>query len=343
MRIISNFFQKNEKWLTPVMLVGGFVIDNLTLRRADRLIENLLLAIYFVCIMGAILLWHKLQAREQKSVRVLEVESILFLVIQFIFGGLFSALTVFYIKSASLFASWPFLLVLFGGMIATEYFKKHFSQFLVQLATLYLLLFTYFIVVVPLFVRSINVFVFLLSGIVSLVVIFGYIKLFKKFVPTLLKNKGRKIIGVVAGVFVVMNMFYFLNVIPPIPLALRDSGVYKSVIRTDNGYVFANFESKFSFKSLKTEYFVPTGSYVYFYSSVFAPVKFEQTIVHEWQKKNDKGDWVKMSSVTFPIYGGSDIGYRGYTVSAQVTKGEWRVLVKTRGGQILGGETFLVK
>lgn len=343
MRIISNFFQRNEKWLTPVMLVGGFVIDNLTLRRSDRLIENVLLAVYFLTIMGTMLLFHKLQSREQKSVRILELESILFLVMQFVFGGLFSALTVFYIKSASLLASWPFLLVLFGGMISTEYFKKHFSQFLVQLATLYLLLFTYLIVVVPLFVRSINVFVFLLSGIVSLALIFGYIKLFKKIVPGLLKNKDRKILGVVMGVFVGMNLFYFLNIIPPIPLALKDSGVFKSVIRTDNGYVFSYFDSNFSFKSLKTEYSVPAGSYVYFYSSVFAPVKFEQTIIHEWQKKNNKGDWIKVSSVKFPIYGGSETGYRGYTVSAQVTKGEWKVLVKTSNGQILGGETFLVK
>lgn len=343
MRVISDFFQKNEKWLTPVMLVGGFVIDNLTLRRADRLMENLLLAIYLVCIMGALLLWHKLQSREQKSVRVLEIESILFLVIQFIFGGLFSALTVFYIKSASLFASWPFLILLFGGMISTEYFKKHFSQFLVQFTTLYLLLFTYLIVVIPLFVRRINVWVFLLSGLVSLVVIFLYLRIFRKVVPSLLKNKEKKVRGIIAGIFLLMNAFYFLNVIPPIPLALRDSGVYKTVARTDGGYSFAHFDSNFSFKELKTVYSVPAGSYVYFYTSVFAPVRFEQTIVHEWQKKNSSGDWITISNVAFPIYGGSDTGYRGYSVSANATEGEWRVLVKTKGGQVLGRESFVIK
>jgi hypothetical protein len=343
MRLISNFFQKNERWLTPVVLLGGFIIDNLTLRRADLLLENALLTFYLLCLMGAILLWHKLQSREQKSVRINEIESILFLTIQFIFGNLFSGLTVFYIKSASIFASWPFLIVLFAGMISTEYFKKHFSRFLIQLTTLYLLLFTYLIVVVPLFVRAINAFVFIVSGVLSLVLIFLYLKLFKKVVPNLIKNKTNKIVAAISGVFLIMNIFYFLNIIPPIPLALRDTGVYKSVVRTDTGYVFAYFDSKFSFKNLKTEYSVPAGSYVYFYSSVFAPVKFEQIIMHEWQKKDSKGDWIKMSSVTFPIFGGSDTGYRGYTVSAQVTKGEWRVLVKTKGGQVLGGKNFVVR
>lgn len=343
MRQISSFFRKNEKWLTPTVLLGGFIIDNLTLRRADLLIENMLLATYFLALLGALLLWHKLESKEQKSAKTAEFQSIVFLVIQFIFGGLFSALTVFYIKSASVWASWPFLILLFAGMISTEYFKRHFTQFLLQIGTLYLLLFTYLIVVVPLFVRKINPWVFMLSGVVSLVVIVGYLFLFSRVVPNLFVGHIRQIKGVVLGIFMLMNAFYFFNIIPPIPLALRDDGVYKSVVRTDAGYSFMNFERHFSWRTLKNEYVVPPGSQVFFYSSVFAPVRFEQVIVHEWQKKNAKGDWVRVSSVTFPIIGGSDTGYRGYTVSGQVVPGEWRVLVKTRSGQTLGGETFVVR
>lgn len=343
MRHISDFFRRNERWLTPLVLLGGFVIDNLTLRRADLLIENLLLAGYFLALLGALLVWHKLESREQKTLKVAEFQSIVFLVIQFIFGGLFSALTVFYIKSASVWASWPFLILLFAGMISTEYFKRHFTQFILQIGTLYLLLFTYLIVVVPLFVRQISWWVFVLSGLVSLGVIYGYLRLFKRVVPALFVGSLDKIKATILGIFILMNAFYFLNVIPPIPLALRDDGVYKSVVRNDTGYVFAEFDRRFSWRTLKKEYVVPAGSPVYFYSSVFAPVRFEQVIVHEWQRKNGKGDWVKVSSVSFPVYGGSDTGYRGYTVSQQVTPGEWKVLVKTRGGQTLGGETFVVR
>ncbi len=343
MRHISDFFRRNERWLTPLVLLGGFIIDNLTLRRADLLIENLLLAAYFLALLGALLVWHKLESREQKTVRVAEFQSIVFLVIQFIFGGLFSALTVFYIKSASVWASWPFLILLFAGMISTEYFKRHFTQFLLQVGTLYLLLFTYLIVVVPLVVRQISWWVFILSGLVSLGVIYGYLGLFKRIVPSLFFGSLDKIKATILGIFILMNAFYFFNVIPPIPLALRDDGVYKSVVRNDTGYVFAEFDRRFSWRTLKNEYVVSAGSPVYFYSSVFAPVRFEQVIVHEWQRKNRKGDWVKVSSVSFPVYGGSDTGYRGYTVSQQVTPGEWKVLVKTRGGQTLGGESFVVR
>jgi len=343
MRNISNFFHKNEKWLTPTALFGGFIIDNLTLRRADLLIENLLLAFYFLVVLGGLLIWHKIEAQKQKTISRLEFQSIVFLIIQFTFGGLFSSLTVFYIKSASLFASWPFLLVLFGGMIATEYFKKHFTQFLVQLGTLYILLFTYLIMIVPLVVRAINTWVFILSGVVSLSVIGAYIYLFYKKVPSLIQGREKYLMRIIAGIFLLINMFYFLNVIPPIPLALRDTGVYQSIKKEANGYVFSNFENRFSLRSLKREYVVPAGTPVYFFSSVYAPVKFKQKIVHEWQRKDMQGDWIKVSSVAFAIQGGNDSGYRGYTISQRVTQGEWRVLVKTVGGQVLGGETFMVK
>jgi len=343
MKKLLAFFHKNEKWLTPVVLIGGFILDNLTLRRSDLLIENILLLLYFVVLMSALLLFHKLQSRLSKSVQSLGFESFLFLVIQFIFGGLFSALTVFYIKSASFFASWPFLLVLFGGMIATEYFKKHFNQFLVQLTALYLLLFTYSIVLVPLIVRSIGTIIFLLSGIVSLVLITGYLFLFQKTVPQFFVKRKLKITGVIVGVFVMMNFFYVSDLIPPIPLALKESGVYKSVVRTNDNYAFSSFESDFAWLSLKQEYDIPKGSSVSFYSSIYAPIKFEQFITHEWQKKNSDNKWTTVSRVRFPIYGGRESGYRGYSTSSQVTKGEWRVLVKINSGQILGGETFLVK
>jgi hypothetical protein len=343
MKKISIFFKQNEKWLTPTALIGGFILDNLTLRQVDAVFENIFLTVYFVLVMGGLLVWHSIQTKVQKSVSLVEFQSILFLFVQFLFGGLFSALTVFYIKSASLFASWPFLFILFGGMIATEYFKKHFNQFLFQITTLYFLLFTYSIVIIPLFLRSIGTWIFIISAIISLCLIFAYLLLFKKITPALFDHTEKKIIAAIGSVFLLMNIFYFTNIIPPIPLALKDSGVYKSVTRVGSDYNFSYFNSSFSFTQFKREYQVVPGTPVYFYSSVFAPVRFTQSIVHEWQRKNTQGDWIAVSNVNFQIQGGNRNGYRGYTISSQVTKGEWRVLVKTKNGQVLGGETFMVK
>jgi hypothetical protein len=343
MKIIKNFFQKYEKYLTPIALIGGFIIDNLTLRQTDAIFENVFIVLYFILAMTCLFLWHYIDSKKTKKVSTLEIQSILFLGMQFLFGGLFSALTVFYIKSSSFVASWPFLILLFGGMIASEYFKKHFNQFLVQISTLYFLIFTYSIVAVPLIVKSISQIVFILSGIVSLILIFSYIFVLQLYVPDLFQKKIRKVYIVILAVFVLMNFLYIKNIIPPIPLALKDKGVYKQVIKTGPDYTFSDFESSYSFLKFKKEYTVPLGSPVYFYSSVFAPVKFNQTILHEWQKKDANGKWVKVFDLPFNIQGGNINGYRGYTMSSQVRTGEWRVLVKTKTGQILGGQTFIIK
>lgn len=343
MKYISSFFQKNEKWLTPTALLGGFFIDNLTLRRSDLFLENLLLFFYFIVALTGVFFWHKIESKHPKTEKLLERQSLIFLITQFCFGGLFSSLTVFYIKSASFFASWPFLALLFGGMIATEYFKKHFTQFIVQLATIYMLLFTYFILIVPLIVRAINPWVFILSGLLSLVALFGYLAIFNIHISNLIYKKERIITLVIGGIFVLINVFYFMNIIPPIPLALRDSGVYKYVEKTGNSYVFENFAHSFSFLKLKDVYTVQSGSPVYFYSSVYAPIAFKQKIVHKWQVKSPSNEWLTISRVEFPIYGGSETGYRGYSISNKVTEGEYLVSVETDKGQVLGVTRFMVK
>ncbi len=340
---IFNFFQRNGKLLTPIALLGGFLLDNLTLRRSDLLAENILLSIYFVFIFSGLLIWHKIDSKQKKTVKNIEVQSIVFLIIQFIFGGLFSSLTVFYIKSSSFIASWPFLVILFVGMISTEYFKKHFTQFLVQLGTLYVLLFTYSIMIIPIFFKQISPFVFIISGVVSLIIITLYLVLFKKVVSDLFKNKRKYLVGIIGGIFILINTLYFLNVIPPIPLILKESGIYQTVKKESGNYLFSYFKSNFSFIKMKKEYIVPNGSPIYFYSSIYAPVKFQQRIVHEWQRKNSKGDWVVISKIVFPIYGGKDSGYRGYSINDKATKGDWRVLVKTEAGQVLGVEIFGIK
>ena len=53
--------------------------------------------------------------------------------------------------------------------------------------------------------------------------------------------------------------------------------------------------------------------------------------------------WVKVSTVTYPINGGRDGGYRGYTIKRNPAAGEWRVDFATSEGHLLGRERFNVE
>jgi hypothetical protein len=83
---------------------------------------------------------------------------------------------------------------------------------------------------------------------------------------------------------------------------------------------------------------------VYVFTSVFAPTRLSTTITHEWQfKEPTTGEWVDVSEVSFPIQGGRDGGYRGYTLEDVTVPGLWRVNVRTSDDRLIGKVTFTIQ
>ena len=65
---------------------------------------------------------------------------------------------------------------------------------------------------------------------------------------------------------------------------------------------------------------------------------------HHWQFFDAKNDrWVSRSRIEFPITGGADGGYRGYSLKNNIEPGKWRVRVETVRGQVLGEERFRIE
>ena len=79
------------------------------------------------------------------------------------------------------------------------------------------------------------------------------------------------------------------------------------------------------------------GQPLYAFSAVFAPTRLHTTITHRWEYfDEERGAWVMQSSHSYPIAGGREKGYRGYTLITHVQPGRWRVDVTTQRGQIIG-------
>jgi len=60
---------------------------------------------------------------------------------------------------------------------------------------------------------------------------------------------------------------------------------------------------------------------------------------HIWSYYHPAHGWRATDSVTFPITGGRDGGYRGYSMKRQIYPGEWRVEVVTYNGRISAAST----
>ena len=330
--MLADWYYRYERKLSSVALIGGFILDNLTFQRIDRLLDSLILLGYIFIASIAIYF-----------LSLGKLPRFLPLVLQFTFGGLASAFFIFYSRSGSLASSWPFLLLLVGLLIGNEIFKKRYEKFSFRLGIFFFVLFSFCILYLPVILGKLGPTVFILSGFIALALILLFLKLLAWRVAETWSETRRRTFGLIAVVYFLINILYFLNVIPPIPLALKDSAIIHFISRNGEGQYEMLVEEESWFESLKfrKEVHIMPGDVLFAYSAVFSPTRLNLDIVHEWQYKSENG-WQTLSIHNFPIIGGRDGGYRGYSFSKNVIPGLWRVNIKTRQGQLIGRVNFEV-
>jgi len=148
------------------------------------------------------------------------------------------------------------------------------------------------------------------------------------------------------GLFGVINMLYFTNLIPPIPWALKEAGVYRSLARLPDGTYLTEGENQewFSFLSPNPTIHTVQNQPLYALTSVFAPNNLKTDIVHIWQYYDEKDKaWTIATTIRLPITGGREGGFRTYSTKDNMFPGKWRVDVATPRGQLIGRLSFDIK
>ena len=329
--------------LSAATLIGGFIIDYLTLRRVDFLFDNLLIVLYLIFTGVSIFIVNLYEAGKLRTKFVGSIYEFLPFLLQFSFGGLFSAFVVFYSKSASLFTSGAFVLILLTLLIGNEFFKERYSKLVFQVVIFFVALFSFSIYFLPVVLRQMSVAVFLWSGALSLGLVGVFIFVISRFAPHRYKESEKRLIVAILAVYAIINILYFTNIIPPIPLSFKGGDVYHRVERREDGNYLVTGEADVwqeKFNLGQTVHLV-AGEPVYVLSSVFAPTDLNIKIVHNWQYLDEeKVRWKSASKISFPIRGGRDEGYRGFSSKANVFPGHWRVDIETDRGQVIGRIRF---
>jgi hypothetical protein len=336
-----HFWERYERHLAVGALVFGFILDSFTLNRPDQLLDNAILLTYLAIAGGVILLMTMRAARGSVEGRL---APFLPLVLQFCFGNLSSGLLVLYFRSGTFAQSLLFFLILAGLLIGNEFLKSRYAQFRFNIAIYYLLVLCYAELTVPVLLHSIGALVFLASGAASLLFIFGFFWLLLLCARQELVRHLWPAGAIVALIFFVFNILYFMNIIPPVPLAMRDIGIYHSVLHRQDGSYLAIYEQApwYQFwRATNPQYRLTASRSAFCYSSVFAPTDLTAPIYHKWEFYNpDSSEWELRSRVSFPIAGGRADGYRGFSVKTSLTPGEWRCDVETAGGALIGRVRF---
>lgn len=338
-RRLFELWHHYERHIGVGALLFGFVFDSLTLTRPDQLIDNGILLSYLLLIGGIIFL---LSLRGESSTSSLTL--FLPVALQFSFGNLTSGLLVLYARSGTLAGSLIFFCVLGGLLLSNEFLRNRYTQLRFNIAIYYLLLLLYLVLSLPIVLHAVGLWVFLLSGIASLLVISGFLFLLFLTARDKVVNHLRGMGVSVAVLFVVFNVLYFLNVIPPVPLALREVGIYHSILpRREGGYlgVYERRHWYELFRSTSNTYTLTSDRTAFCFSSVFAPSGIETPVFHRWEFfDTEKNKWETRSRVSFSIAGGREEGYRGFSQKHFLEAGRWRCSVETGAGALIGRFSF---
>lgn len=337
---IANFYEKYEKPISSLFLIGGFIFDTLTLKRVDTLFENIWI-LGCLAIVGIFIIL--VNSKEEGSKAHFWYGNIL----QFFLGSTLSAYLVFYFRSTEFSSTWPFIFLLAFVFIANESFKKNIYRISFQIGLFFLSIFSFCIFFTPVILHKIGTDVFLLSGAISLGIITLYVSIlfyFLKYKKKEVAESKRLILSIVLGIFTLFNFLYFTNLIPPIPLSLKDAGVYHSIERVVGGYKVTYEESDWrDYFKIYPEFNLAQGSSAYVFSAIFSPRNFNLTIIHEWQLYNEtQNKWETKSIIKLPVVGGRDNGFRTYSMKSSLEIGKWKVNIKTEEGSIVGIKRFRV-
>lgn len=343
----DTFYKYRHHWLTISFLLG-FVVDNLTLNRVDQVFDNLVLLTYVLLAMLSLIVLYASAAGKLIPERFQKkAGDYAPLLLQYAFGGLLSGMLIFYGRSGTIYDSWPFLLIILVVIFGNETIKDRSRKLVFNFAILFVGLFSYIVLIIPVLTGMMGPWIFIGSGFIAIMVIYGFFRLLYLVIPNFIMLQMRALVFTVGCIFVTLNFLYFTNIIPPIPLSIKDIGIYHSVVKFDDGDYQLRYEKPAwwqFYRNSDKEFHYESGDNIFCFASVFAPTRLETEIYHRWERYDETTKkWVEHGRFSYPIQGGRGSGFRGFTLIKNYSEGTWRCTVETARGQVIGRETFTIE
>jgi hypothetical protein len=315
-----------RRYVPAIAFIGGFVWDALTLGNTIHPVDLFILLGYLTGAAAILVIMGRgITFRGSQYLNA---------VLQFFFGGIFSALFIFYFLSSSDLPGYLVVLLLAGTLVGNEFLGSAYSELTVSWAFFTLSAIMFFNFALAHLFRSISTFWFYLGTVVAVLLVLA-LRTFSHARASRLKPS--------LAVAALMLLLHAVNAIPPVPLVKKEMLVAHDLRR--RGAVYEGRIESPQWRVWRTSAGVfhrAPGERIYCFTSVFVPPGITTTIRHRWQTKTDAG-WTTTSVIPFRIEGGRKTGYRGLTWKQNVATGEWRVIAETESGAAIGILRFTVK
>lgn len=343
---LKLYYERNERSVTVLSFVAGFLFDVVTLGRIDSWLAIGQQIVYLVVIAAALTQMFLEQGGPQ-----LELDKMFVLkrwyyqyrtaIVHFLFGSLLNLYTIFFFKSSSLLVSFFFLAFLVLILVANESRRFKSLGLPFKFAMLSLCVLSFFAYVVPILVGSIGLLVFLLSMLVGCLPLIGLGWWVRARGPQLFALARKQIHLPLSLVLLGFFILYYFRVIPPVPLSIPFIGVYHSVERTEQGYLLGHERPTWRFwHNGDQEFLAQPGDKVYVFFRIFSPTRFSDQVLMRWYWKDDARGWTLQDSIPIKIVGGREQGFRGYGFKSKYQPGAWKVQIETTDAREIGRVYF---
>jgi MFS family permease len=341
-----SWAKKHERQISALSLAGGFAFDSWAFGSIEHATTQAVFIVYLLVTGISIAVLHVLESRPDGRKPTDKTRTILVAITQFALGCLLSGFCVFYIRSASITSSWPFLLAMAAIFIGNEYMRRYHARLVFSALLFFFAIYSYAILLVPLVIGRIGRVPFLISGVIAVVLFVSYMQALARLGHERYRIARMQVFVGVGIIAVLLNGAYFLRVLPPLPLVLTAAGIYHDVKKVGADYQAAEEDEPAEWQALFGTHaimHVQKGARLYLYNSVFAPRGLNTRIAHDWEWLDPQKGWVSQQRISVPIEGGREDGYRYFTYKTAPKPGQWQVNIVTGDGRSVGRVRFAVE
>jgi Protein of unknown function (DUF2914) len=345
-RRLAEFRQRHERAEHVLFFIAGFTFDAMMVRRIDEPKVLIQQAVYLTV---AGLLLFGLNAWDHRKVKPPRFFRGVWRwsqpALHFVLGTLLNAYALFYFKSGSGLSALFFLVTICVLLLMNE--LPQFRRFgpVVIFGLYSFCLTSYFAYLYPVLFGRLEPWMFLAAVGTSLfpllLLAWGHHRFtgdqHKVFIEALAPS---------IGVQTLLVVLFLFHLVPPVPLSLRDIGIYHGVVRspTDATYALSHHPLpwwRFWSKD-EQEFLARPGDRIFCFVHIFAPRNFHDEVRMRWAHRDSGAGWASSDAVPIKITGGKEDGYAGYSYKQNWSAGDWLVTVETRDGREIGRRRFTV-